>query len=197
MRPILLSLLVLVLFPALLCQGQERPSRVYRNAISGEFPVYTAIGGYPGISLGLNYERLLNRSGSLAAGMDFQHVWGGTFAHGELRNGEARANLKADYFAPGIFYYPTKSRPGANLGIGVSFPVGNIRRFDATGRFDETIYTPVRRDFFAAAVGQVNMTVRSESHFAFTIFVNYGRVLSGGPTSGSFGQVGLRYAGLF
>jgi hypothetical protein len=156
-----------------------------------------SIAHYPGIVVGLEYERFVNKRGTLSLGLAFQRYWAGTLAAGELSNGEERANIQGMYFMPGVFYHPAGNIEKATISLGAVFPLGSLRRYDAKANaFGTTIYTAPSSHRLAAALLQLSLRV-PDHRFLFVMSLSAGPMLTAGETSGALWLFSLRFGGRF
>ena len=192
--------------PSWLPQPPERPVRVRRlqpigpcaNVLTVNFPTYMHIGGYPGVVVGLEYERFLDSKGSFSASLSLNRYWAGTNASGRLRTEEVRANIQGAYFMPGIFYHPAGNDNGVDLSIGAVFPLGSVRRQDVTS-LNSSYYSYSERttNTLAAILCQVNMSIHTRGHFVFTTYLSGGPMLTAANTHGALLLIGMKMGGRF
>ena len=170
---------------------ESAPPLICNNTITANIPIYMRIGGYPGFVMGLEYERFVNKRGTLSASMAIYRYWAGTFAQGELRNNEVRANIQGVFFAPGIMYHPFGNNEGTSLSVGAVFPLGSLRRYDTRGTNGYSIYGEQTNHTLAAALLQLNLRGHSR-HSIFVTSVSAGPMLSAGDTHGALLLLGFK-----
>jgi hypothetical protein len=178
-----------------------RPANVhkgYANACTVNFPTYFDIDHYPGIAIGLGYERFWGVKGHFSTSLSMEKAWAGTNAHGEMRTGEVRANIQSFYFRPGFFYHPAGNSGDVDLAVGASFPLGNIQwRYDQYDWTQPKGYPPPSDDFLAAALGEINLTIHGPNLFIFTTTLAAGPVIINGEMKGALVLFGIKMGGRF
>jgi hypothetical protein len=172
--------------------------RGYDNALTLNLPAYNTIGNYPGVSVGAEYTRFIDKGGRYSAALSFQKLWAGTAETGELRPGETRANIRGALFVPSAFYHPLGNKDVVDLGLGLALPIGTLSRADAS-YLNSSYYQYSQRTshMLIGLLAQVNVTFQTTGRFIFTLYGSYGLMLPVGNTSGSFGQAGFKLGSRF
>jgi hypothetical protein len=171
--------------------------RSYANVITLNFPTYQDIGHYPGISVGLEYERFLDAKSRFSVSLSIERAWAGTNSRGKLSPGEVRANIQSWYFTPGAFYHPAENNKGFDLALGASFPLGSVKRDDTYYYPTPGSYKPPSTDMLAAALAEVNFSVHSPDHFVFTTSIAAGPLISAGETRGRWSFLAVSWGAVF
>lgn len=174
-------------------QPKQNPSS-YSNALTLNVLTYNNIGNFPGISIGIEYDRVLGKEGHFSAAFSAHYLWAGTPEHGKMRPGETRSNIQAGFFILSAFYHPAGNTHLLNPSFGLAVPIGNVSRIDHTEREPGKPYNYVPRatHTFAALLLQANLTLQPRGRFSLTTYASYGPMLPTGNTIGGFGQAGLR-----
>lgn len=164
------------------------------NVLTLNFPAYINISAYPGVNVGLEYEHFVSRKGTYSTSLSVNRYWAGTFAFGELSNGEERANLQGTFLCPGFFYHPAGNKGQVDIAIGAQLPLGTLKR---TNTYQPPRYDPVTQHILAAALLQLNITFHSSKGFLLTTYGGYGPMLAAGRTFGGIVQGGIKIGSRF
>ncbi len=200
MRQTVLCLLIIAASAPLLARKPRGPRVTeYPNIITANAPVFLNMGEYPGVALGIGYERYLDKGYRYSVSFSpVNRYWGGTNSAGKLQPGEERANLQGIYCEPGFFYHPFESGYGADLSFGAVLPIGTMRRKNAAAYpIINPAYVPEQNSGLVALAGQVNASVHSGRGFVFGAMLSYGALLQAADVRGPFLQCGLRFGRCF
>ena len=162
-----------------------------------------AMNSYAADNMGISYERYVAK-GNLSLVVAVERYGGGTlYFGGSFRDGMTFTTFRGAYFAPGIQYHPLKNKGTVDLGIGLSFPLGNCYRMDEYKVNSIETITANRNQFMGAALGQFYTNFRGRG-VVFTLFTNAGiaytntrETLPGGRYSNFVCMFGLRLGGQF
>jgi hypothetical protein len=160
------------------------------NTLTLLVPAFYTVGGYPGISIGLDYSRFLSQAGKLSVSLSVQQVKSGTQVLNK-KLGEYSTEIHASIFTPGIFYHPIGNRRIIDLSLGCVFPVGSMRRQDVTPDLNNR-NAPWFRYTLTGLLFQVNASAQLSKHFIAGAYVAYGPMLTAGITNGVLGAAGLK-----
>lgn len=188
---LLLSLSLFIAEPAVFGQLRlpDRPARLPARAVAPTRQVVAgqcglgAIGGFAAASLALEYERFIAGPQWFSATGRIGTYLGGTIGFGgELERGEVGTQNRGFYVAPGARFHPFRNRTRADLGLGISLPVGlDIRRDNVPGA---TEWRRTTRTFAGALLGELTVNLRhgAPHHAIFGFFGNIGYAYSNAPS---------------
>ncbi len=168
-----------------------------KNLVTMNAPAYCYVGTYPGVSVGLEYQRFPDAGGKLSIGVGAHYFWSGTVAFGKVYR-ETRANIKGNFLEFNFSYHPAGNAGRVDPGIGISVPLGTLHRLDVT---DVGKTYPLTTDdgshFFAALLLQGEVCFHNYRHYVFALYGSCGPMVPAGATGGLSGQIGFKVGGRF
>lgn len=161
------------------------------------------VGGFPAVSLALQYERFLTHDGNLSAVLSAARYYGGTLSFGSFESGDpARSKTSGYYAAPGVLYHFLGNTRRVDLAAGAAWAIGAAQRRDQYhrgGRLEKSTDDAL----FSALLAQMNIDFHAANGAVFGIFVHGGLITNdthptvpeADESKSGFFQLGIKLGG--
>jgi hypothetical protein len=194
--------------PSWLPQPPQRPARAenppvkeayqrkgFPNVLTLNVPSFSFIDHNPCISLGVEYERFITKSGSFSASL--AAYWYTAYVY-DKHSGDSHVAWFEGYQAmPAFLYHPLGNTRRVDISVGPCLSLGNYREEIETSNASGQRQTSVTSTPFTALLGQFNLTGHHIGSFVLAMHFSAGAIISETNFDPGVLQVGMKFGRRF